>query len=212
MENTQQTKDRPQLTRRRVLKTTGVTLAAGAVAGRAAGQTQSADVQIVLNNLGARAWEIDEASADIGPTGQSNPELALETGTRYGIENRGWSAHPLAFRDADGAELLSQGRNDDGTFADDNAVDWVDNGDTLAFTLTEELAGELADYICTVHLQMVGSVTAGSDTGNESGDSNDGDNDGGGDDGGFGPGFGPVVALASLAGAGYFLRRRRDGD
>ena len=215
MQDTHQTQDRSRLTRRRVLRVTGITLAAGAAAGRAAGQTQSADVRIVLNNVGASAWEINEADADVGPTGQSNPELRLETGTRYGIENRGWSAHPLAFRDADGAALLSQGRNDDGAFADDDAVNWVDEGSELAFTLTEELAGELTDYICTVHAQMVGSVAVGATTDADEGDEN-GDGDGGGDgdsgdgdDDGSGPGFGPGLALASVAGAGYLLRRRR---
>ena len=137
----------------------------GAVVGAAGlGKAQSGpEVGLTLNNQGASAWVLQDSDANVGPTGVSNPALTLTVGTRYRIENRGWSFHPLAFRDANDQPLLTQ--DGQGSFQNDSAVNWVDNGETLAFTLTPALAAELDDYVCTVHPSMVGRVQTRDDTG-----------------------------------------------
>jgi plastocyanin len=130
------------------------------------GQTAASghDVTVSIDNVGFRAWEVTnvEGSEDVAETGVDNPRLTLTEGTRYKFENGGWSAHPLAFRDSSDDPLLSQ--DGPGTFEDDEDVNWVDNGDTLAFTVTSGLAAELDDYICTVHSSMNGSVAVNEDT------------------------------------------------
>ena len=147
--------DSPQ--RRRVL--TGI--GAGLVAlGTGVGTTvaQSGGVSITLDNVGASAWEVTAIDGDdeAAETGVENPELTLREGVRYTFENNGWSSHPLAFRAADGETLLSQ--STDGSFEGDSETDWVDNEDSVSFTLTGELADELDNYVCTVHGSMEGSI------------------------------------------------------
>jgi plastocyanin len=135
---------------------TGLAAAAGVGIGQVAGQSH--DVTVSLNNVGTSAWEVTEVTGDedVAPTGEENPTLTLQVGTRYLFENGGWSSHPLAFRDANGDPLLTQSGT--GSFEDDADVNWVDDDQTVAFTLTESLASELDDYICTVHSSMNGSV------------------------------------------------------
>jgi hypothetical protein len=123
------------------------------------GSEPDATVTMTLDNVGFRAWEIAATSdADVGPTGEENPTLTLSVGTRYEIENGGWSSHPLAFRAADGSPLLSQSAS--GEYEDDAAVDWVDDDETLAFTVTGDLAADLDFYICAVHSTMRGDLQA----------------------------------------------------
>ncbi len=120
----------------------------------------SSEATVTLDNVGARAWEVagtdgDAASASAG----QNPIVNLQrTGVRYTVENNGWDAHPLALRDEADEALLSQ--SGEGSFEDDEAVDWVDDGDSVAFTLTEDLAAQLDNYACTVHASMEGPIRA----------------------------------------------------
>lgn len=111
--------------------------------------------RVVVNNVGASAWEVTTDTA-VAANGTENPTLTLQVGTRYVFENRGWSAHPLAFRGG-GSALLSQ--DGDGSYESDAAVDWRDDGDEVAFTLTSSLADDLDTYVCTVHGGMRGDVT-----------------------------------------------------
>lgn len=155
-----------QIERRGLLKTVAVAVAAGA--GATAGSSPSAgtpsadiDTTLTLDNVGASAWEVTNVDGGQAraPTGQNNPTIELETNARFRIENNGWSVHPLAFRSASNEVLLSQ--DGSGTFESDPAVDWQDNGSTVAFTLTSDLADALAEYYCTVHSSMAGGVTTG---------------------------------------------------
>lgn len=117
----------------------------------------SASVTLVIDNVGARAWEVvEDESGSVAPTNESNPTLSLEVGQRYAVENGGWSAHPFAIRNADDTPLLSQSA--DGQFESDDTVDWTDDGQTFAFTYTEELAAEADYYICTIHSGMRGDI------------------------------------------------------
>lgn len=118
--------------------------------------TQTATpTRVVVNNVGASAWEVRNDTA-VAASGTENPTLTLQVGERYVFENRGWSVHPLAFRGG-GAALLSQ--DGDGSYESDAAVDWRDDGDEVAFTLTSALASDLDTYVCTVHGGMRGDVT-----------------------------------------------------
>lgn len=203
--------------RRRFLA--GVTVGLSAVGlgvGGVAAEQHTDTVTVSLDNVGSSAWEVTavDDDDDVAPLNTENPTLQLQVGTRYIFENGGWNFHPLAFRDADDESLLSQddddggngGGGDDGpyysgapsatplsshSFADDPDVDWRDDGDEVAFTLTEELAAELDSYICTVHSSMVGdiSIVEADDDTDDTGDGDDDDmddgdtNDGDGDDG-----------------------------
>jgi len=147
------------LERRQVLSGIGVGLLA---TGLGVGQTsgESHDVTVTLDNQGASAWLLDSAGEDVGETGEPNPALTLTVGTRYRFENLGWSSHPLAFRDDGDSALLTQSSYNTGSFENDSAVDWADSGEELAFTVTESLAAEFDDYVCTVHPSMEGNLGA----------------------------------------------------
>lgn len=114
---------------------------------------------VVVDNVGASAWEV--VDGPVAPTGEDNPTLSLTVGRRYTVENRGWGSHPFALLDADGAALCSQ--DSDGRLEADPDVDWTDEGDRFAFTVTETLASAVDTYVCTVHGSMRGNVTAGTD-------------------------------------------------
>ena len=114
------------------------------------------EVSVSIDNVGVSAWEVTDADAGVAPLDRENPTLRLRVGTRYTVENGGWSSHPLAVRDADGNPLLTQ--SDGGAFADDPAVGWTDDGVEVAFTVTEDLAAAAADYVCTVHPSMEGTI------------------------------------------------------
>jgi hypothetical protein len=122
-------------------------------------ETAAADtVSVTVDSVGFSAWEVTDGADEVAPGGGENPTLSLSVGTRYDVTNDGWSAHPFALRDGDDDPLLSQSA--DGRYEDDDAVDWVDDGDTFAFTVTEGLADDLDYYICTVHPSMRGEVDA----------------------------------------------------
>ena len=120
--------------------------------------TEAASGQsLVVDNVGFRAWEVvEDESGAVAPTGEENPTMTFEVGRRYAVENRGWGSHPFVLRDGDDAALLSQAAG--GEYEDDAEVNWVDDGDSLAFTVTEALAADLSYYICTVHGAMRGGV------------------------------------------------------
>ncbi len=115
-------------------------------------------VDVTIDNEGISAWAVvEDGSGSVARTDERNPTMTFEVGTRYVIGNRGWSAHPFALRRADDAPLLSQSA--DGRYEDDGAVAWRDDGDAIAFTVTDGLAGDLAYYVCTVHPSMRGDAT-----------------------------------------------------
>lgn len=112
---------------------------------------------LVINNAGVQAWQLTEdESGSVAPLDENNPTFSLEVGQRYTVENRGWNLHPFAFREADDSPLLSQSA--DGRLEEDDAVNWTDDGETFAFTVTAELAAAVDYYICTVHPSMRGAV------------------------------------------------------
>ena len=123
------------------------------------GDTESSlsGATLVIDNVGTQAWEVvEDETGSVAPTGEENPTMTFEVGQRYAVENRGWSTHPFALRASDDTPLLSQSA--DGEFEGNADVDWVDNEETLSFTVTEDLAAELDYYICTVHASMEGDA------------------------------------------------------
>ena len=165
--------------RRRLLATVGATLSVGIAgcSGDGGSDGDSGDdtptatdaptptgtpdgaVDLVIETEGFSAWVLAEDESDeVGPTGESNPTMTFAVGTRYAVENNGWDTHPFALRAADDSPLLSQSA--DGSYEDNDAVDWVDDGGTFAFTMTDDLAADLNYYTCTVHSSMRGEAEA----------------------------------------------------
>lgn len=122
-------------------------------------RTPTPTTAVTVDSLGVSAWEV--VDGPVAPVDERNPTLSLAVGRRYTVENRGWDAHPFALVDADGAALCSQGG--DGRLEADPGVDWTDEGDRFAFTVTETLALAVDTYVCTVHGSMRGDVTTGTD-------------------------------------------------
>lgn len=115
---------------------------------------------ITFTNSGAQAYLVTNidgqgASAEVE---SANPELSLVEGNRYTfINSAGASSHPLDFRNENGDKLLGQSNND-GSFDSDEDVNVVINGDSITFTLTDELSDDLTEYICAFHPGMNGSI------------------------------------------------------
>jgi hypothetical protein len=116
-------------------------------------------VQVVIDNVGIEAWTVvRDESGSVAPTDTENPSMTFEVGTRYEIGNRAREFHPFALRGADDASLLSQSAS--GSFESDPAVNWRDDGDEVAFTMTDDLASALDYYTCTRHNAMRGDAAA----------------------------------------------------
>jgi hypothetical protein len=124
----------------------------------AAAPAEEGEVTITLDNVGDDAWVLTSAEGEtVAEEGQENPTLTLSVGTRYRIVNEGGAEHPLDFRAEDNTFLLAQG-NIEGEFEDDQEVNWQDDVGEVSFTLTQELADQLAVYYCTVHPDMRGDI------------------------------------------------------
>ena len=161
--------------RRELLKVSGVGVVSAStaplVASSDAAASEDGTTTISIDNVRANAWEVTSIDGDAAeaPIGEENPPITLDVGARHRVENGGWSAHPLEIRDENDEPLLSQDADVDGRFEADAAVEWVDNDDEVAFTLTEELAAACDSYICTVHGSMRGQLaTTDADDGSPS--------------------------------------------
>lgn len=116
---------------------------------------------ITLDNSGASAYVAVSVEGEGASSGLNteNPNISLTKGGRYTfINNGGASSHPLDFRDRDGNKLFGQSRND-GSMENDQDIDVVESGNSITFTLTDDLADSLSDYICFFHPGMNGSFT-----------------------------------------------------
>lgn len=114
---------------------------------------------ITLDNVGASSYVITSIDGE-GASGEldtDNTSITLQSGLRYTFVNEGGSNHPLDFRDSDGNILLAQG-DQEGTFENDANVAFEVDGANVTFTLTADLAEELAVYRCTAHAAMEGEI------------------------------------------------------
>ncbi len=100
--------------------------------------------------------EINPSDAGVTNLNENNSTWTLEVGTRYVLTVTGASAHPFEIRNSEGDALLSMDAN--GSFESDPDVNFETSGTEFSFTLTQALADEIADYICTVHGSMVGDI------------------------------------------------------
>jgi len=89
-------------------------------------------------------------------TALNSNDVELVVGKIYQITNPSHFSHPLIFRDANNAILLSQSQFSRGSFENDLQVGWSDVNGVMTFTLTAELAAELANYVCDFHDAMTG--------------------------------------------------------
>lgn len=118
------------------------------------------EATITMDNIGAQSYTVTSVEGEGAGADQNtaNPDITLTIGGRYTFVNdAGASSHPLDFRDADREKLFGQS-NQSGTFDDDDAVELAKSGNSISFTLTNELAAELNDYICSFHPGMLGNV------------------------------------------------------
>lgn len=115
------------------------------------------DVTITVDNQGASAYFVTrvEGADDVTELNENNSAWTLEVGKRYRIINNSGSAHPFALR-AGNDMLLSQ--DGSGSFVDDPEVDFVSDDEGITFTLTEALAEQLDNYVCTLHPAMTGEI------------------------------------------------------
>lgn len=115
---------------------------------------EEADVQIQLDNRGEVAWqvegiegaEVDEILRD-DELGDDNPTLYLQEDVRYefvGIPDTDQYSYDFELRNVVGQTLLSQ--HEESPYEDDNEVAWVDETDTVRFTVAGEFADELDGY------------------------------------------------------------------
>jgi len=117
------------------------------------------EATITLNNSGASAYVAVsvEGSGVSATINADNPEISLTAGGRYTfINNGGASSHPLDFRDGSGNKLFGQSR-DDGALENSSDINVVKNNNSITFTLTDDLASRLSDYICFFHPGMNGT-------------------------------------------------------
>ncbi len=98
---------------------------------------------------GTSSWVVD---------GEGNPTLTLTEGERYtfDVSDVDSGFHPLAFRDANGDNLIVQ--NGSGSFQNDSDVNVEDSDEQVTFTVTPELAAEISSYVCTAHGSMTGEI------------------------------------------------------
>lgn len=117
---------------------------------------------ITVINDGMSAWLItsiegSNASASIN---SQNVTIRLNKGLRYKFINLGGPNHPLDFRDSNGDYLLTQDTIS-GRYEEHDEINFIFNyGEgSVAFTITDELAAELASYNCTIHEAMTGDLS-----------------------------------------------------
>ncbi|MCH7410373.1 hypothetical protein MM239_13275 [Belliella sp. DSM 111904] len=116
---------------------------------------------ITINNVGATAYVFSAIQGE-GAQANLNVEntaLTLKIGSRYKIKNEAGRAHPFLIMGIANTTLLAQ--NDVvGSFEDNPSVNFVATDSTMLFTLTPELATQIAPYMCGRHAAMTGNINA----------------------------------------------------
>jgi len=117
-------------------------------------------VEMTVGNSGASAYFVSQINGneEVTTLNEDNSAWELTVGTRYEITVTSASAHPFALRDSENDILLSM-NSVEGTFESDGDVNFQSDGTSFHFTLTQDLADELNNYVCTLHAGMTGSIT-----------------------------------------------------
>ena len=116
---------------------------------------------VAFTNIGARAFLFTAVTGSGISTDLNveNAPLTLKIGSRYQFINNAGAGHPFQILGSDSKILLSQ--NDvEGTFEKDNQVNYQVDGMNITFTLTQNLADQIAPYICGNHSSMSGRINA----------------------------------------------------
>lgn len=114
---------------------------------------------LTFDNIGARAFVFTAVTGDGISTDLNveNAPLQLKIGSRYQFINNAGAAHPFQILGIGNTILLSQ--NDvEGTFEKDSQVNYQVEGINITFTLTQNLANQIAPYICGNHSSMSGNI------------------------------------------------------
>lgn len=115
-------------------------------------------VVITLENSGAQSYRIVTIDGDgaAAALNEDNVDITLQIGLRFTFVNTaGASSHPLDFRNDANEKLFGQS-NASGMLNDEESIDVVKDGNSITFTLTDELAEVLANYVCSFHPGMGG--------------------------------------------------------
>ena len=137
---------------------TGGATGGAATGGAAAGQPGD-QVTVNLSNEDNTAWVVTtvDGGDNVAELDTQNPTLNLMAGQRYVFETPSGEENPIDFRDESGTFLLAQGQPQ-GTLEDNSEVNFTDEGGSVAFTVTPELAEQLASYSSTTYPEMRGTV------------------------------------------------------
>jgi len=80
--------------------------------------------------------------------------LTLREGWRYALLNAAADAHPVAFiadGGAPGLDVVYLSQSGEGLLEEDADIAWTQDGDALAFTVTEALVASVDGYRCELH-------------------------------------------------------------
>ena len=116
---------------------------------------------ITVNNVGTSAYVFTaiEGTGASASLNMENTALNLKIGSRYAINNEAGRPHPFLIMGIGNTTLLAQ--NDVvGTFESNPAVNFVATDSTMIFTLTSEMATQIAPYMCGRHAAMTGNINA----------------------------------------------------
>lgn len=107
-------------------------------------------VQIAIQSNSDNSWSVQSVSGvstdEVLPNnniGDENPAIHLVEGQRYTFTGLTGS-HPLEFRDLFGDVLLSQEVST--PYEDSEAINWVDNGNSVSFTVAPSISSSLEGY------------------------------------------------------------------
>lgn len=115
---------------------------------------------ITIENVGSSAWNIVEIEGEgaSGDLGTDNASITLDEGLRFTVINLGAGGHPFQLRDSNGNVLIAAAGN--GSLQNDEDANVVvnDQEGSITFTLSGELAAQVATYNCQPHAAMEGQL------------------------------------------------------
>ncbi|GAB2631273.1 hypothetical protein [Belliella aquatica] len=116
---------------------------------------------ITVNNVGTSAYIFTAVNGNgaAATLNMENAPLTLKIGSRYQIINLAGLPHPFLIKGIGNTTLLAQ--NDVvGTFESNSAVNFISTDTGITFTLTAEMAAQIAPYQCGRHAAMTGNISA----------------------------------------------------
>jgi hypothetical protein len=127
------------------------------------------DVRITITNDGVTDYDFLSIEPDIEPYsddiggGGTDPTLELEDGRRYEILNEATMNHPFEFieKGASAAvDTVRASQQTDPAFENNPQTDWVEDGNSIFFTVSNGFQTNIDGYRCAIHIvAMRGDVT-----------------------------------------------------